>query len=163
MKATILFGDRQLYFWLHQLTRSKAFASLMRIVTIFGETSVGVVYFFIMVILANVNNNEVALKGAMGMLVSQMIVHTIKRVVHRRRPYTTMDVASVNNPPKCIYSFPSGHTACAFSVALGVSKMLPELTFIMFFLAILTGLSRIALGYHYPTDVIFGAIIAIIW
>ncbi|TEA47285.1 undecaprenyl-diphosphatase [Bacillus sp. BH2] len=57
-------------------------------------------------------------------------------------------------PLKNNSSFPSKHTVLAF--ALASSVLLRERLFgsIMWFLAILTGFSRIWLGHHYPFDII---------
>lgn len=57
-------------------------------------------------------------------------------------------------PSKNNSSFPSKHTVLAF--ALATSVLLRERLFgsIMWFLAILTGFSRIWLGHHYPFDII---------
>lgn len=65
-------------------------------------------------------------------------------------------------PSKNNSSFPSKHTAVAF--ALATSVLLRERLFgsIMWFLAILTGLSRIWLGHHYPFDIIGSAFIGIL-
>lgn len=65
-------------------------------------------------------------------------------------------------PSKNNSSFPSKHTALAF--ALSTSVLLRERLFgsIMWFLAILTGFSRIWLGHHYPFDIIGSAFIGIL-
>ncbi|MCU4759480.1 MULTISPECIES: undecaprenyl-diphosphatase [unclassified Bacillus (in: firmicutes)] len=74
-------------------------------------------------------------------------------VIHRVR----LLIPSKNNS-----SFPSKHTAVAF--ALATSVLLRERLFglIMWFLAILTGFSRIWLGHHYPFDIIGSAFIGIL-
>ncbi|HFK1401987.1 phosphatase PAP2 family protein [Bacillus thuringiensis] len=74
-------------------------------------------------------------------------------VIHRVR----LLIPSKNNS-----SFPSKHTVLAF--ALASSVLLRERLFgsIMWFLAILTGFSRIWLGHHYPFDIIGSAFIGIL-
>ncbi|GAH13048.1 unnamed protein product, partial [marine sediment metagenome] len=60
-------------------------------------------------------------------------------------------------------SFPSTHTIFVFSVAISLwLSSLKKLAWPLFILAILIGLSRIAVGVHYPFDIIGGAIIGII-
>jgi len=66
------------------------------------------------------------------------------------------------------FSFPSGHTAASFAGAIAgmfavygkpaIQKLKP-FTWILLVLAILIGFSRIYLGVHYATDVLFGALI----
>jgi membrane-associated phospholipid phosphatase len=59
-------------------------------------------------------------------------------------------------------SFPSGHTACAFSVATIVADEYrdhPAIPVISYSIATLTGLSRINDNAHWASDVFFGAAI----
>lgn len=60
-----------------------------------------------------------------------------------------------------VKSFPSGHTAAAFSVASVVVLSIRQspIKFIVLLYALLIGLSRIAIGAHWPMDVLAGAII----
>jgi membrane-associated phospholipid phosphatase len=58
-------------------------------------------------------------------------------------------------------SFPSGHTATAVGLAIGLSWLYPSGRSIFFSLAILVGLQRISSGAHWPSDVFFGAGLAI--
>ena len=56
-------------------------------------------------------------------------------------------------------SFPSGHTTSAFALAFMLAHSTNKKSFqiILLFLAIATGYSRIYLGQHFLTDVLFGA------
>jgi undecaprenyl-diphosphatase len=56
-------------------------------------------------------------------------------------------------------SFPSGHTQTAFGAAVYLSCMYPVGAPVFVALAALVGLSRIALGVHFPFDVIVGAFV----
>ncbi len=60
-----------------------------------------------------------------------------------------------------VKSFPSGHTAAAFSVAgvvvLSISQT--HIKIIVLLCAVMVGLSRVAVGAHWPMDVFAGAIV----
>jgi len=60
-----------------------------------------------------------------------------------------------------VKSFPSGHTAAAFSVAAVLILSIQQLPIkiIVLVCAVLVGLSRIAIGAHWPMDVLAGAIV----
>ncbi|SMF14342.1 phosphatase PAP2 family protein [Desulfovibrio gilichinskyi] len=56
-------------------------------------------------------------------------------------------------------SFPSGHTLRAFSLTSAIALLLPKKRYIPIIAAVLVAISRVVVGKHYPSDVIFGAFI----
>jgi undecaprenyl-diphosphatase len=61
-------------------------------------------------------------------------------------------------------SFPSGHSESVFSGNTILSSFSKDWKFkvVFYVLAILTAISRIYLGVHYPIDTLFGSLIGII-
>ena len=61
------------------------------------------------------------------------------------------------------YSFPSGHTTCAFALFLSLSLIVKNknLKLLFFFVALLVGYSRIYLSQHFFDDVYVGSIIGV--
>lgn len=84
----------------------------------------------------------------------------LKYAVHRDRPFETYTFIDKETSGGS-YSFPSGHTSAAFSLATSVSIAYPKWYVIApaFLWATSVGYSRMDLGVHYPTDVLAGAII----
>jgi undecaprenyl-diphosphatase len=78
-----------------------------------------------------------------------------KPLFHRARPYATLEWVRLLVEPSNSYSLPSGHTSFAFSIAFALSvlpsKFWPAVTM---FLALMTAISRVYVGIHYPTDVV---------
>jgi len=66
--------------------------------------------------------------------------------------------------PPILSTFPSGHTATAFSVGLYISFFVKNrLTkFLLFLVAFFVGYSRMYLSAHFPADVVTGALIGVI-
>jgi undecaprenyl-diphosphatase len=98
---------------------------------------------------------------------SGLVVNVIKPIVDRPRPYEHfaqlgIEVHAPLDPPPD-KSFPSGHTQTAFGAATYLSCMYPALSPLFLALAVLTGLSRIAVGVHYPSDVLVGALFGIVF
>ena len=62
-------------------------------------------------------------------------------------------------------SFPSGHTSSAFTFAMAITMVLKKkgVAIPAFIFAFLMGISRIYVGVHYPTDVIVGAVVGILY
>jgi undecaprenyl-diphosphatase len=85
----------------------------------------------------------------------------IKHVVRRSRPCDALGFIEGRIPIADRFSFPSGHTAAAFVMAIVVNAFHPALSPVMYSWAGLVGFSRIYLGVHYPTDVLAGMVVGI--
>jgi len=57
------------------------------------------------------------------------------------------------------HSFPSGHTAAALALLVSLGIVFPKCRIITWTLSVLVAISRIAIGSHWPSDVVFGALI----
>lgn len=83
----------------------------------------------------------------------------VKKSTGRRRPCTFEPHCWANLLPPDQFSFPSGHTITAFTVAVSLSWFYPELAGLLLFCALSIALSRIVLGMHFLSDVVAGAAI----
>jgi len=160
MLQDLLELDQRVYLKIHKLSKIKIIRWLMKYLTHLGSNPFGFIYGAIILGLAYFKDYKQVDHLLVSIIVSQIIVHTLKRLISRRRPYKKMVVPTVKRPPNCVYSFPSGHTAIAVTTGLGWSLLFPAWTPVFLILAGLIGLSRIILGYHYPLDVLFGGTIA---
>jgi undecaprenyl-diphosphatase len=94
--------------------------------------------------------------AAVAMLVNQAISHTWARP----RPFTAhVDGTHLLAPATADPSFPSDHAAAAFAIAFAVLAFSRRAGAGFLVAAALIGLSRIALGMHYPSDVLAGAVV----
>jgi undecaprenyl-diphosphatase len=99
------------------------------------------------------------LRLAVGALGATLPVQVLKRVLRRRRPTVgIVGFAALERDPDA-FSFPSGHTASAFGVALAFVDVHSALGPWACALAAGIGLSRVYLGAHYPLDVAAGAVL----
>jgi undecaprenyl-diphosphatase len=83
----------------------------------------------------------------------------LKRLCGRKRPCTIEPHCWTTLLPPDQFSFPSGHTITAFSVAISLGTFYPHLMPALLFCASSVALSRILLGMHFLSDVIAGALI----
>lgn len=87
----------------------------------------------------------------------------IKNVVARPRPYDTIPGIEPLISSLSDFSFPSGHTLCCFEAATALMMNRSRWAIPAFFAAVLVGISRLFLFVHYPTDVICGALLGILF
>ena len=85
----------------------------------------------------------------------------LKRLSQRPRPCQIEPHCWSKVLPPDRFSFPSGHTMTAFSIALVVSYFYPSLEGVLFFLALSIAVSRIVLGMHFLSDVLAGVIMGV--
>jgi len=102
---------------------------------------------------------SMAIKAMISITLSTGIGKILKVTVTRLRPFINIPNLNIKKIGIDKYSFPSGHTTGAFSLAVIIALYFPIFGFITVPLAICVGLSRIYIGVHYPTDVIMGLII----
>jgi membrane-associated phospholipid phosphatase len=103
--------------------------------------------------------------------IAALLSHGIKKITAVPRPAAFMeegDFIIMGDILNGYNSFPSGHTIAAFTGVIAIAVIvLPSLNknklafFILFLLSIglacLVGISRIAIGVHWPLDILFGA------
>jgi undecaprenyl-diphosphatase len=81
----------------------------------------------------------------------------LKNMIMRTRPYEAINQLTRLIEAQSDYSFPSGHSASSFAAAIILYKTLPKKYGILaLVLAFLIAISRLYVGVHYPTDVLFG-------
>ncbi|MCX6267437.1 MAG: phosphatase PAP2 family protein [Bacteroidetes bacterium] len=94
------------------------------------------------------------------LLIVLVVTQGLKGLIDRDRPFTTYpDIEKLSSGGDS--SFPSGHTLEAFAMAAAISLLFAgKKIFIPVYLwAILVAYSRMALGVHYPSDVLAGIMI----
>jgi undecaprenyl-diphosphatase len=89
------------------------------------------------------------------------VFKALKRLSQRQRPCQFEPHCWSKVLPPDRFSFPSGHTMTAFSIALVVSYFYPSLEGPLFFLAISIAVSRIVLGMHFLSDVLAGMVLGV--
>jgi len=130
--------------------------------TTFVSISILIVILFLLI---KNKSNEIRIKffKLLAVLVFSAIVSfSLKYTIVRERPFVNYpDIQKLSEAGNS--SFPSGHTIEAFAIAFAVSILFPKRKYIVaiFLWAFLIAYSRMALGVHYPSDVLAGILLGL--
>jgi undecaprenyl-diphosphatase len=92
-------------------------------------------------------------------LAGVLVFKILKALSRRQRPCQLEPHCWAKILPPDRFSFPSGHTMTAFSIASVVSFFYPSLEGPLYFLAVSIAVSRVVLGMHFLSDVLAGAVL----
>lgn len=163
MIHTLLEFDGQILLFFQEFIRNRFLTPILVFITSLGNAGI----IWILISIGFLFFNKTRKIGCMGLLALffSLIVNNVllKNLVARVRPYDAIPelIPLVKKPID--YSFPSGHTAAAFSAACVFVRNLPKKFGIpLIVLAAVIAVSRLYVGVHYPSDVLIGLINGIV-
>lgn len=157
-KMNMNFFENYDYHILSSIRNNTHFTSFYKFITFFGNTTT---YFYIFIPVGiwmmSRKKGKKFLYILAAILIATLIMVTIKNTVRRTRP---IDFFVINQGG---YSFPSGHSIVSAATywtiyRINDLKNTPYKVFLIIF-PLLIGFSRLALGVHWPTDVITGLLL----
>jgi membrane-associated phospholipid phosphatase len=95
-----------------------------------------------------------------------LLTNLLKRLFGRARPEQFLEAGSFQF--QSIFndwtyqSFPSGHSTTAMASAFAIGFMAPRFFRLILLIAVMTGISRVVVGMHYPTDVVAGFVVGML-
>ncbi len=105
-------------------------------------------------------NPRITFLGLLVFLLTSTAVHVLKYLMPAARPLEALGFVHITGPLLRWGSFPSGHTAAGFSatlVLMGYARGFLTKALILL-MGTLIALSRIFVGAHFPSDVLWGTI-----
>ncbi|MEH7123169.1 undecaprenyl-diphosphatase [Bacillus sp. JJ1532] len=119
-------------------------------------------YLFILILIfmwfRNYSNKIASRNALISAGISLLLNMLIKLFYFKQRPFVKRRVG-ILIPAKLDSSFPSKHTLLVFAISTSIFLYERFIGSIMWILSILTGLSRIWVGHHYPSDIIGSALL----
>jgi undecaprenyl-diphosphatase len=151
---------------LNRGTAARPLRLLLRIASRLGDGPV----WYVLVVALPLYYGKAALRTSLTMagtgLVGLVLYRWLKGSMVRERPFVRHPGIDLAMPPLDRYSFPSGHTMHAVAFTWLAMCAYPALGWVLIPLASLIALSRVALGLHYPSDVLaggaLGAVLALV-
>ena len=106
------------------------------------------------------NARHGVIAAGLAVAVALAAAHGIGSVWDRPRPYVAHpDVAHLFISPSGDPSFPSDHAAAAFAIAVSLFLRSRRIGALALAMALALAIARVAVGTHYPSDVLGGAMI----
>lgn len=146
--------------WIQEHVRNDFLTPIVTFITHLGDA--GIIWIVLAVLLLLfVKTRRTGIVMAISLVINAIATNVVlKNLLARTRPYEVVEELQSVIDKQIDFSFPSGHTACAFAGAVVIYKYCPKKYGIAaMVLAVLIALSRLYVGVHFPTDVLGGALV----
>lgn len=155
--------DSGILLWIQEYLRNSVLTPVLKVITTLGNG--GAIWILLTLLILMMPKTWKAGCMMVAALLGTLLINNIllKNLVARTRPYEVIEGLTylVRRPSE--FSFPSGHAGSSFAAACVMLRRLPKRYGIpAFVLAVLIALSRLYVGVHYPSDVLFGMISGIL-
>ncbi len=161
MWASLNDTEVQALLWIQEHLRNDFLTPVFRFITRFGDGGIFWIVVCLLLLLASKTRREIGIPAAMSLALNALVTNVfLKNMIGRIRPYDWVTNLQILTAEPHDFSFPSGHSAASFSVAMAIclSGHKKAGTAALVFAALIA-VSRLYLGVHYPTDVLGGALI----
>ena len=101
-------------------------------------------------------------EAAWSALLALALTSLISFLVQRARPFLVTHAVTLLIPPPFNTSFPSGHTGTAVAIALALLYANRPLGLISLMVAAFVAYGRMAVGVHFPTDILGGIFVGLL-
>ncbi len=163
------FFDMKVSLWCHK-TLTPAQHELFSMITKLGDSTYYIAGFLLLwIIFRYIQKNKLWETRAkfllIAVLASGLVADLIKVVAGRYRPSEWFESQLYGfdffHMERAMTSFPSGHTATIFAVTMSLYYLWPKSGYFIWPMALLVGFSRVAIGAHYPSDVLMGGFVGV--
>lgn len=128
--------------------------TLFAVVSRLGDGPVWIALGLVIAVLGGERGLRVAAHIGIVALTGSVLYRWLKTRTLRPRPFVRYRRIHALVPPLDEFSFPSGHTLHAVSISAIAVQHYPMLAWLLVPFTVLVALSRVALGLHYPSDVL---------
>ena len=164
--------DGNILLWIQDNLRNPVLTAILKPITHLGDK--GIFWILLTLVLLAFRKTRRAGICSMAALICMVLLNDVllKHLINRTRPYEVIDSLSILISRQDSTSFPSGHTSAAFASWTALRLTIPQVLdkkkarlflILTLILAILISLSRMYVGVHYPTDILGGLVLGILY
>ena len=164
--------DGNILLWIQDNLRNPVLTAILKPITHLGDK--GIFWILLTLVLLAFRKTRKAGICSMAALICMVLLNDVllKHLINRTRPYEVIDSLSILIKKQDTTSFPSGHTSAAFASWTALRLSIPQVLdkkkarlflILTLVLAILISLSRMYVGVHYPTDILGGLVLGILY
>ncbi|MDP9146801.1 MAG: phosphatase PAP2 family protein [Acidobacteriota bacterium] len=153
--------DQRLMMWLNHWSAPRWVRYWMTIATRLGDGWIWYGMGALILLIGGPKRFVAAETAGSAAMAGILVFKALKLLSHRPRPCATTPHCWSKVLPPDKFSFPSGHTMSAFSIAIVLSYFYPSLEGALFFVASSIAVSRIVLGMHFLSDVLAGVVLGV--
>lgn len=155
--------DNALLFFIQENWRTPFLDTMMPLITALGN---GGIFWLVLTVLFLIRKKYrkigiMMLCALILCLISGNLI--LKPMIRRIRPFDLLNYSPLLITPPKDFSFPSGHTMASFACAVVLYKNNRLIGIAALVLASLISFSRLYLFVHFPSDVVAGMALGIIW
>lgn len=148
--------------WAQRLHRAARYDALVRVLVVVSRLGDGLFWYLLIAALALLGGTygrDVAMQMLLAGTLNLPLYLWLKHTIGRPRPY--MQCPDIHACARALdrFSFPSGHTLHAFTFLVICTWYYPMAALALVPIVLLIAVSRVALGLHYPSDVLAGAVL----
>jgi undecaprenyl-diphosphatase len=152
--------DVAIFYWINGLASSVFDPFVIFVGGLGGQFLWAILCLLLFIFGKDKNHRWIALTLAATFALTYSIVFIIKTIIYFPRPYTVLvnvNLLVQQSQLPLDSTFPSGHTAVAFSTAVVAGSRFRRFRTLVFLLAFGTAFSMVYVGVHFPSDCFAGA------
>lgn len=135
---------------------------VMPLLTHLGSGAVTISFCLLVIGVGSGGVRATGIQALIALVASHLMVQLLKRRICRLRPKDVLPDINTFKVSLDYYSFPSGHTAAAFSIATVLALNIQGAAAPAYAAASAVAITRLYLGVHYPSDVLAGMLLAVV-
>lgn len=157
--------DVKLFYFINHTLSNHFFDKLFPFITDVKNWYIAYIILFLICVIQGGRIGRIAAIGMILLIITtdQFSSFFLKNLFARIRPCNVLQNVNILVTCTGSYSFPSSHAVNNFGAAIYFSMIFPKIKWPLFIVASLMAFSEPYVGVHYPSDIIGGALIGMIF